>query len=99
MDNVEIVKDLRKWACILRDYHTGFNPEWRTMFTAANLIESLTAQLAESQRREKAAVEDILVAHDKGRCKVCKHMQNVEQCQKWPSRSCFEWRGVEGGGE
>ena len=61
--------------------------------------ERLTAQLTASQRREKAAVDDILIASDKGRCAICKHMQNVDICQKWPNRSCFEWRGSQVGEE
>lgn len=43
---------------------------------AADLIDSLTAQLAESQRREKAAVEDINLLED---CGVCKH-HDLDSC-------------------
>ena len=42
----------------------------------ADLIDSLTAQLAASQRREKAAVEDINLLED---CSVCKH-RHLDSC-------------------
>ena len=63
---------------------------------SADMIKQLQAQIAEARRRERAAVEDILVAHDKGRCEVCKHKRNDSgQCLKWPNRECFEWRGLQ----
>ena len=60
--------------------------------------ESLTTQLAESQRREKAAVEDIRSLDV--RCRLCKHsiVNSGKLCCKTPSQTengkCFEWRGV-----
>jgi hypothetical protein len=57
---------------------------------------ALHGALAESQRRADAAVEDILVAHDRGRCEVCKHKrQDGGACKERPDRSCFEWRGLQ----
>ena len=61
----------------------------------ADLIESLTSQLAESQRREKAAVEDLV--HDCstcGRYEKCtdewfKSDMNEDRC----SCSGWQWRG------
>lgn len=58
----------------------------------------LQGELTASQRRERAAVEDIVEAHDRGRCAVCKHKRSDGgACKKWPNRSCFEWRGVQAG--
>ena len=56
---------------------------------AADLIESLTAQLAESRRREKAAVEDIKLLED---CGVCKH-HDLDSCDLAGTECHFEWRG------
>lgn len=56
---------------------------------AADLIDSLTAQLAESQRREKAAVEDINLLED---CGVCKH-HDLDSCDLAGTKCYFEWRG------
>ena len=55
----------------------------------ADLIESLTAQLAESERREKAAVEDINLLED---CGVCKH-HDLDSCDLAGTECHFEWRG------
>ena len=56
---------------------------------AADLIENLTSQLAESQRREKAAVEDINLLED---CSVCKH-HDLDSCDLAGTKCHFEWRG------
>ena len=70
---------------------------------AADLIESLLAQLAESRRRERAAVEDLeLVCAGGESCFVCKNLENRgddfpciygEGCmgEKW------QWRGPQDG--
>lgn len=94
--------------------HEGFSDletmisKYKTVMLAANEIsietdeeiEALEAQLSESQRRERAAVEDIPVAHDRGRCAVCKHKRSDGgACNKWPDRSCFEWRGPQEAGD
>ena len=53
------------------------------------------AQLAASQRRERAAVEDLNLTAN---CDVCKHYDADEiSCAKptVDSYSCFEWRGVQ----
>ena len=56
---------------------------------AADLIENRTSQLAESQRREKAAVEDINLLED---CGVCKH-HDLDSCDLAGTECHFEWRG------
>lgn len=65
------------------------------MTNAANCIESLQAQLAESQRREQAAVEDM------GKCGGTCHV-----CQRDEDGTCeggdgcnFIWRGPQEAGE
>ena len=60
---------------------------------AADLIESLQAQLAASQRRERAAVEEI---YKIAACDACKHYDPDENdCAKpmVDSHRCFEWHG------
>lgn len=63
--NTDIVKELR-WL--------SENDEWvfaaETMAKAADLIESLQAQLAEARRRERAAVESLAEYRF---CVDCKH--------------------------
>ena len=49
----------------------------------------LQAQLAASQRREKAAVEDINLLED---CSVCKH-RDLDSCDLAGTECHFEWRG------
>lgn len=83
------------------------NPE--LLKAAADIIEQLNdfqnsqcclllERLDESQRREQAAVEDIIISHDKGHCVVCKyHQSNGGTCRKQPNRPCFEWRGPRAG--
>ena len=56
---------------------------------AADLIDSLTAQLAASQRMENAAVEDINLLED---CGVCKH-HDLDSCDLAGTECHFEWRG------
>ena len=63
---------------------------------AADMIESLETQLAESQRRERAAVEDLRRFPGITPCHVCKWYIRkgvVEMHCKMDTRSCFEWRG------
>ena len=76
----EIVRELRDPEnCDVLDY----------IDDAADLIDSLTAQLAASQRREKAAVEDINLLED---CSVCKH-RDLDSCDLAGTECHFEWRG------
>lgn len=100
MNDNEIVKALREHA------EWAQENEWECPITlgddlrkAADLIESLQAQLAESQRRERAAVEDLNLTAN---CDVCKHYDADEiSCAKptVDSYSCFEWRGPQEAGE
>lgn len=52
----------------------------------------LRAQLAESQRRERAAVEDLAIACS---CDVCSKRGKVRfsSCKSCITESAFEWRG------
>ena len=65
-------------------------------------VDRLTAALTESQRRERAAVEDIYLLES---CDVCTHYDSQNnECTRplEPSGTCFEWRGQqagEGGGK
>lgn len=72
-------------------------------YPQADLIESLQAQLAASQRREKAAAEAILTAtyHHQGCCSVCNYAVWDEEMEtwlcttkkEWNRHDCFEWSG------
>ena len=69
--------------------------------TAANLIESLQAQLAESRRRERAAVEDFegCMKNKKERCAYCMHDDECEPGESlcYANVCGFEWRGQQAG--
>ena len=119
MNADEIVRALREcgdcdtcpyYDCWI-DEHTG-DPadacdEGRLFRDVIALIESLTAQLAESQRREKQAVEDLTwlakTTVDSLRCNVCKYNPNDMGCeldglQFEDDGEChFEWRGLQEG--
>lgn len=106
--NADIVKELR-WL--------SENDEWvfaaETMANAADLIESLQAQLAKEKRRAERAVEDLAFAcgsqpntsDDCSICDICKYKQNDGSCPK----QCFmnslgasnrwQWRGDAEDGE
>lgn len=71
---------------------------------AADCIESLQAQLAKSQRREKVAAKDLKSLHgENSLCGICKHFNVDFECS--PCADCkgnphiivseFEWRGAE----
>ena len=58
-------------------------------------VESLQAQLAESQRREQAAVEDIQISHT-NMCAICKYEESAPEdgCVVNSNGNCdFVWRG------
>ena len=65
---------------------------------AASLIESLQSQLAESRRREKAAVAD-LQAFVEYPCGVCAHLQDQRFCylncqnHDRENHRAWQWRG------
>ena len=76
----EIVRNLHECAC------EGCPAD---ILDAADLIDSLAAQLTASQRREKAAAEDINLLED---CGVCKH-HDLDSCDLVGTECHFEWRG------
>jgi hypothetical protein len=79
MNADEIVNRLREYAKRCDGVHSCWNDT--TLISAADLIESLQAQLAASQRRERAAVEDMKLIVDAVReahcdetcCFACKY--------------------------
>jgi hypothetical protein len=104
MNADEIVRALRENAewCDANEYEVpicmGDNQRG-----AADLIESLQAQLAESQRRERAAVEDL---SQDAHCTLCKHhlseggdCYGVSKCAVNGLRVGWEWRGPQEAGE
>jgi hypothetical protein len=80
----------------------------QTCTDAAALIESLTAQLAESRRREKAAVADLKHMDN---CDICKHGQTAPDgcdcecdectlpcvCRDCRNEDKWQWRGPSDG--
>ena len=95
----EIVRALRN--CKAYKAKSGLQT---TMLMAADLIESLQAEVDESQRREKAAVSDLKNAN----CNyACKHGSlNDNDCNahkealvEYGIDHCFEWRGPQEAGE
>lgn len=106
MNTDEIVRALREMAT----YDCGYEEESDAAMAAIDLIESLQAQLAASQRREKAAVDDMTHITDSiANCKefLSGGIDKVNElkfgrcdvckgaCHK--DKPCnFEWRGVKG---
>lgn len=109
MNADEIVKALRK-ACEC----CGCCGEYEVIgHEAAELIERLQAKLAESQRREKAAVEDMkrICSTDCDICMACKFDDGSGDTKFYDPKliskkcsvcvmsdnECFEWRGPQAG--
>lgn len=101
MNANEIVKALRWMA---KDTWFIFVAE--NLNDAADLIESLQAQLSASQRREKAAVEDMYQIEQSRICEVCvfreSDVSDIE-CRSCAGRNAdvggFVWRGPQEAGE
>jgi hypothetical protein len=95
----EIVKELRE-ACTDNEYAPPMASN-KMLTQAADLIESLQAQLVESQRRHKAAVEDLKKAMPHWCCKnkskeycpvsAVTGVVDCAYCGDW------EWRGPQEG--
>lgn len=68
----------------------------RTLTTAADDLQS---RLAESQRREQAAVEDLRVASIEGdmECNYCTGKRIAERCNGCRDGSRWQWRGQQDG--
>lgn len=91
MSSEEIVKRLRTFARHCDGVHACWNDV--TLKAAADLIESLTAQLTEAREREWAAIEDIyfINGNDDGVCSIC---QSKDECTLCLDGTCsFAWRG------
>ena len=112
MDVDEIVKELREhtyWCGSSNDASRNIHPH--ICDSAVDLIESLQAQLTESQRRQKAAVEDM--KHIANKIEKCHyklgdgedevsslHLGRCDVCTKicHEDKPCkFEWRGPQKG--
>ena len=104
MNPDEIIRALRENAdwCDANEYEIPLcmgDNQWE----AADLIESLQAQLAESQRRERAAVEDmeIFKVHSQaiGKLSSCNDCMLAKDCVvkpgigEWVRINCHLWRG------
>lgn len=76
------------------------------VWDATSLLESqqdriteLEAQLLESQRRERAAVEDWKIYEDSGQCDVCKYGECGGCTYPERGRCHFKWRGHQEAGK
>jgi len=101
-DVVELEAQLAKYDAFAADYGI----DGKTMLTLAkSQIKTaqdnikLQEQLAASQRRERAAVEDIKRVPQVWPCYACKHTGQMSDRCHYDDRDCFEWRGVEAGEE
>jgi len=80
---------------------------FEVIYAAADMIESLQSQLAESRRRERAAVDDLDSIGKKGLCSVCMYRERelsdtvCADCKGTPHviTDNFEWRGLQDAGE
>lgn len=84
-----------------------------TNMRLVKVVESLQAELAESKRREQAAVEDMKIIADTyrekncddGICGLCKFDADhgldgdANECPGFETDGCFEWRGPQEAGE
>lgn len=62
--------------------------------------ENLQEQLAASQHRERAAVEDMkIIVETASECNVCKHRVGVSGCPIRYKECKFEWRGPQEAGK
>lgn len=91
MNADETVKDLREWAqsCMAADTRLVAR-----LAEAADLIESLQAQLAATQKRLEAAEKDITALGNES-CESCKLCRKCPCCKPGERGVCkgFEWRG------
>ena len=99
MNANEIIKALRDAP----NYNAGFGTA-TLEDEAADLIESLQAQLAESQRRERAAVEDLewlmLRGDSADCCTLCEHDHTHNGPCAGQSTKCEpKWRGPQQAGK
>lgn len=108
MNADEIVRVLRSYSQSLVGYKLGCEFA-DAVENGASLIESLQAQLTASQRRERAAVEDLEwlagTTVDSLRCNICKYNPNDMGCELDGSQfdddgECrFTWRGPQEAGK
>ena len=108
MNADEVVRALRN----CKAYKTKYDLQI-AMIRAADLIESLQAQLAASQRRADAAKENMKIIADTyrekncddGICGLCKFDADhgldgyANECPGFETDDCFEWRGPQEAGE
>lgn len=80
----------------------GYSISGDTVTEAVKLIEALQAQLTASQRREKAAAEDLNYLAGGKKCPICK---NVDECATAGTEDAkhfcrrFDWRGPQKAGK
>jgi hypothetical protein len=97
MNADEIVGRLREYAKRCDGVHACWNEP--TLTAAADLIESLQAQLAESKRRERAAVQDFeeyMLDSDDTPCGYCAHYAADKTCHPIKGPCNPKWKGRRG---
>jgi hypothetical protein len=106
---IDLIESLQAQLAEYDEIAAEYGIDGKTMLTLAkSQIRTaqdnikLQEQLTTSQRREKAAVEDIYKMTDGGECDVCKHYNpDKNTCAKPFAHydECFEWRGPQEAGE
>ena len=102
MNADEIVRALR---CVQEKHRNDRLQTFQTDVSAmardaADMIESMQARLAESQRRERAAVEDLKISAYCRTCsKKCGLFEALSKRDNEGGCKDFEWRGPQEAGE
>lgn len=94
------MSDAKWYANWVRMLPAESAPEKMRNLEAADLIESLAAELEQVKRERDAAVEDIKIAAIH-LCDTCKHRMPDERCRRFGGRESdaivcgmYEWRGA-----
>lgn len=98
-DDLNVIRDMQNAADLIERLQVQSEQRYRLYSGALDTIERLEAQLAASQARERAAVEDMTAMHNCGAgCKFCRRLN---QCSETYSKigfcEDFEWRGPQAG--
>lgn len=98
MSEVEIVKLVKLLRYHGHTHGVNLGYHMAILDDAADLIESIRAQLAESRAREQAAVVDLgLIRGNNAPCLICEFNDMIGCCHKnhcFDDNDFFKWRGL-----
>jgi len=96
-DKHETVEALRLFVSFYHPKLNATNP-CGLMKAAADLIESLSAELEQVKRERDAAMQDLIPS-----CSICVHNRGLkkwdDECIDCYDKSKWQWRGVNGKGD